>query len=169
MDFSYAGYRGGGVSIPTVPVKITVGPIAGDNSDAIQDAIDQVSVMKLVNGFGGAILLNPGTYICSSELLIGASGVDLCGSGLGADGTILYMAGNPHTCVVVRGVSESTEISSPVLSPDAYVPSGVDSFGLTDISGLTVGDTIQIICPVTESWVHFMGMDNLERDGKKQT
>jgi len=169
MDFSYAGYRGGGVSIPTVPVKITVSPIAGDNSDAIQQAIDQVSAMKLVDGFRGAILLKPGTYNCSRELLIRASGVVLRGSGSCADGTILNMTGNPHTCVLVRGVSESKVISSPVLFSDAYVPSGADSFGLTDVSGLTVGDTIQIIRPVTESWVHFMGMDNLERDGKKQT
>ena len=28
MDFSHAGYMGGGVSIPTVPVKITLSPVS---------------------------------------------------------------------------------------------------------------------------------------------
>ena len=46
MDFSYAGYMGGGVKIPEVDVKITLGPVAGDNSTAIQNAIDEVSKKK---------------------------------------------------------------------------------------------------------------------------
>jgi hypothetical protein len=31
IDFSYAGYRGGGVAIPEVPVKITVHPGGNDS------------------------------------------------------------------------------------------------------------------------------------------
>ena len=62
MDFSYAGYMGGGVSIPLVPVTVTLSPVAGDNSAAIQKAIDEVSQMKIVNGFRGTILLKSGTY-----------------------------------------------------------------------------------------------------------
>src|SRR6185503_6717477 len=77
MDFSYAGYMGGGVSIPMVPVKITVTPSAGDNTDAIQKAIDEVSKMKLVNGIRGAVLLKPGTYDCERTLVINANGVVL--------------------------------------------------------------------------------------------
>src|SRR5829696_7080348 len=50
MDFSFAGYMGGGVRIPSPPVKITIGPLEGDNTDAVQKAIDEVSKMKLVNG-----------------------------------------------------------------------------------------------------------------------
>ena len=68
MDFSYAGYMGGGVSIPAVPVKITLSPSAGDNSVAIQKAIDEVSKMNMVNGFRGAVLLSPGVYPCSASL-----------------------------------------------------------------------------------------------------
>src|SRR5215216_443439 len=62
MDFSYAGYMGGGVSIPSVPVRITLSPAAGDNTDAIQHAIDEVSKMEPVNGIRGAVLLKPGIY-----------------------------------------------------------------------------------------------------------
>lgn len=42
-NFSYAGYMGGGASIPDIPVVITLSPVAGDNTEAIQNAIDKVS------------------------------------------------------------------------------------------------------------------------------
>ena len=54
MDFSYAGYMGGGVKIPLVDVKITVSPTAGDNSEAIQNAIDKVSEMPLIKWVSGS-------------------------------------------------------------------------------------------------------------------
>ena len=44
-DFSHAGYRGGGVAIPDIPVRATLSPIDGDNTSHIQDAIDAVSAM----------------------------------------------------------------------------------------------------------------------------
>ena len=42
-DASHAGYRGGGVAIPAVPVRETVWPVAGDNTAHVQAAIDRVS------------------------------------------------------------------------------------------------------------------------------
>src|SRR4051794_18718683 len=62
MDFSYSGYKGGGVAIPSPEVKIVLSPVAGDNSDLIQNAINEVSKLKPENGFRGAVLLKPGTY-----------------------------------------------------------------------------------------------------------
>ena len=39
-DFSYAGYMGGGVSLPTdIPIEATVSPEAGDDARRIQAAI----------------------------------------------------------------------------------------------------------------------------------
>ncbi|HSV14107.1 MAG TPA: hypothetical protein VLI90_07600, partial [Tepidisphaeraceae bacterium] len=45
MDFSSAGYMGGGVALPDVPVSVCVQPIGGgkDDTAAIQAAIDEVS------------------------------------------------------------------------------------------------------------------------------
>ena len=43
MDFSHAGYKGGGVRIPDVRVARTVKATAGDNTAQIQAAIDEVS------------------------------------------------------------------------------------------------------------------------------
>ena len=55
-DCSHAGYGGGGIAIPTVPVKETIWPVAGDNTANIQAAIDKVSAMPLDrNGFRGAV------------------------------------------------------------------------------------------------------------------
>ena len=169
MDFSYAGYMGGGVSIPGVPVKVTLSPSPGDNSDAIQKAIDEVSKMKLVNGFRGAILLKPGSYDCERALKITASGVVLRGSGPGVNGTILNLTGKPHACIEIRGNVSSKKIGDSTIIADSYVPAGSNSFHIKNASGFSVGDTIRITREITDEWIRFMGMDQLYRSGKKQT
>lgn len=169
MDFSYAGYMGGGVAIPSPAVKITVSPVEGDNSAVIQNAIYEVARLELVNGFRGTVLLQPGTYHCEKPITINQSGIVLRGSGSGEKGTILNMTGKPHVCISVRGNVSSSPVERPVLFADAYVPSGTNRFRVIDASGLRVGDTIRITRPVTAAWVQLMGMDTLTRDGKKQT
>src|SRR5678815_3125386 len=77
-DFSNAGYKGGGVPIPYVPVKATVWPIAGDNADKVQKAIDSVSALPPdAYGFRGAVLLKMGFYQLDKPLYIRSSGVVL--------------------------------------------------------------------------------------------
>src|SRR5712692_657895 len=88
MDFSYAGYRGGGVALPDVPVQVTLSPVCGDNTSNIQNAIDKVSALAPdADGFRGAVLLQPGTYEVDGTLNITARGVVLRGSGSGTKGT----------------------------------------------------------------------------------
>jgi hypothetical protein len=169
IDFSYAGYMGGGVAIPSPPVRITLGPTTGDNAAAIQNAIDKVSKMPVVDGFRGAVLLKPGTYNCERTLRIAASGVVLRGSGPGQDGTVINMTGTPHLCIAVRGNPSVKAVGKPTIISDAYVPSGAMAFKVADPSGFAAGDTILITRPVTQVWVAFMGMDKLVRNGKKQT
>ncbi len=169
MDFSFAGYMGGGVKIPLVDVKIPLNPIIGDNSEVIQNAINKVSEMPLINGFRGAVLLNAGNYDCEKTININVSGVVLCGSGSGENGTVINMTGKPHLCISVRGQVASKTVGTAAYFSDKYVPSGSTSFTLNDASAFSIGDTIRIVRPVTDAWVHFMGMDLLVRDGKKQT
>jgi hypothetical protein len=169
MDFSYAGYMGGGVKIPTVDVKITLSPIAGDNSAAIQKAIDEVSKMKLVNGFRGAVLLKPGVYDCEKTISINASGVVLRGSGSGEKGTVLNLTGKAHAAVIARGDVKSKTIGEATTIADRYVPSGTSLFTVANASGLKIGDTIRITRPINDTWIEFMGMHQLVRSGKKQT
>lgn len=168
-DFSYAGYMGGGVRLPDAPVKITLDAIAGDNTDAIQHAINMVSAMPPVNGLRGAVLLRPGTYACEGVLNITASGVILRGAGSGKAGAIISMTGKPHTCIAVSGAVTVKTMGIAGSISDSYVPSGALSFHLSDASGFAAGDTIRITRPVTPAWLALMGMDQLVRDGKKQT
>src|SRR5947209_18476347 len=62
LDFSHAGYMGGGVALPTVAVQKTVEPSGGDDTARIQAALDEVAASPLKDGFRGAVLLAPGVY-----------------------------------------------------------------------------------------------------------
>src|SRR5262245_46923463 len=55
-DFSHAGYLGGDATIPDVPVRVVVTPVAGDNTARIQAAIDYVA--SLPSDQRGAVLLD---------------------------------------------------------------------------------------------------------------
>ncbi|HEU0040139.1 MAG TPA: hypothetical protein VFR76_12790, partial [Verrucomicrobiae bacterium] len=103
MDFSHAGYMGGGVALPAVPVRRTLQPSGGDDdSAAIQAVLDEVAAMGLTNGFRGAILLGPGTFSCSNTIMIPASGVVLRGSGSEANEgkpTTIKLTGRPHLAI----------------------------------------------------------------------
>jgi len=173
MDFSYAGYEGGGVRIPDVPVAVTVHASGADDTAAIQAAIDQVSTLPLdVNGFRGAVLLAPGKYSTSSTLTINASGVVLRGTGNGANGafkSVITMTGDPFTFLQVAGTGSAQNVGTAVAMTDAYVPSGASTFNVADASGFQVGDTILVRHPVTTAWIHLLKMDTLVRSGAPQT
>lgn len=169
MDFSFAGYRGGGVALPAVAVKRTVQPAGEDDTAAIQSALNAVAELEPVNGFRGAVLLGPGTFQCSRSLTLNTSGVVLRGAGSGAGGTSLEMTGSPHVAIVIRGDASTRNVGQPVAITDAYVPSGTCSFNVADAAAFRPGDTVLIRRPVTSAWVAFMGMDKLVRDGKKET
>src|SRR6187401_985991 len=94
LDSSHAGYGGGGVPIPTVPVRETIWPVAGDNTASVQTAIDKVSALPLDKyGFRGAVLLRAGYYRMATPIAIRASGVVLRGEGMGDTGTVLIGTG----------------------------------------------------------------------------
>jgi hypothetical protein len=170
MDFSFAGYKGGGVALPTVAVAQTVSPITGDNTAQIQAAIDTVaSLPSDANGFRGAVLLEPGTYDVGGTLNISASGVVVRGSGSAAGGTVLNMTGSTHLLFSVRGSGSWQTVGNSASISDAFVPSGAMSFHVNDATGFSVGDTVLIQRTVTAAWVHFMGMDTLVRNGVPET
>ena len=190
MDFSHAGYMGGGVAIPTVPVKRTVKPSGGDDDTAvIQAAIDAVSALPLKGRFRGAVLLAPGIYKCPQPIAIAASGVVLRGSGsaAGKRRTTLLLTGKPHAALTVRAPGDRdrrerdagdgdaapgaapSESAAATTIADAYVPAGATSFAVADASRFAVGDLVVVRRPVTTAWVKFMQMDDMTRDGRRQT
>ena len=168
-DFSHAGYGGGGAKIPDVAVKKRVDPTKADDSAAIQAAVDEVSSLPLQDGFRGAVLLAPGIFHCSNTITISQDGVVLRGSGTKATGSSIEMTGPAHVCVSIKGNARDAKGESSVPITDAYVPCGAFSVTLKDTSSLKPGDHITINRPFSKEWIHFMGMDNLERGGKHQT
>jgi hypothetical protein len=170
LDFSFAGYSGGGVAIPDVPARVTLTPSGGDDTQAIANAIAQVSAMPLAGGVRGAVLLAPGTFNVGGSFEIAASGVVLRGSGSGAGGTTINATGASRQVMRIRGSGTPAPVAgSSANITDAYVPSGATTLTLDDASKLAVGDAILIDRPVTAAWVHFMGMDTLVRDDAGQT
>ena len=183
MDFSGAGYMGGGVAFPNVPVKKTVRPPADgtDATDIIQAAVDAVASLPLENGFRGAVLLEPGDYHCNREILISESGVVLRGSGSeGKNASIIRMYGDKkHPAINISsdnarrsgrggsGAVDSNGIRTTVV--DDYVPSGTNTVKVASVKGFSVGDIIQVRRPTTKEWVQFMEMHNMTRSGSPQT
>jgi len=183
MDFSHAGYHGGGVALPDVPVRERVKPPANDSTDAtdlIQAAIDKVSALAPdANGFRGAVLLEPGVFVCAKTLTISDSGVVLRGSGSGArdakSASIIRMTGGKHAAIVAgerggrRGGGERNSALAHTKITEAYLPAGSISFTVADASGFKAGDFIEVRKTATAPWIHFMRMDDLVREGKPQT
>jgi hypothetical protein len=169
VDFSYAGYMGGGVSLPRVPVVRTLAPSGGDDTAALQRAIDEVSALPLKDGFRGAILLAPGTFLCSVTLNIAASGIVLRGSGPGTGGTTIKLTGQPHVAIAISGNQQVKVLGAPAHIVEPYVPSGAQSISLDDASSFAPGDSIRITRFTTPQWLHFMGMDGMVRDGQPET
>ncbi len=170
VDFSYAGYMGGGVPMPRVaPVGPVLAPSGADDTAAIQRAIDEVSSMPLKDGFRGAVVLAPGTFLCSGPLNISASGVVLRGNGPTSEPTTIKMTGDPHVAIEISGKQELEKVGEPAHIADPYVPSGAQSITLDDASLFAAGDTIRITRYTTPQWLHFMGMDRLSRDGAAET
>ncbi len=168
-DFSYAGYEGGGVALPRVPTMRTVKPSGGDDTDAIQKAIDEVSQIETRSGvIRGAVELAAGDFHCARPLVISASGVVLRGAGNGKDGTTIEMTGSPHQALRIMGQLQQTATGVSTFVTDAYVPAGVITLHVADASKFHPGDTVLLSKPVTASWVHFMGMDDMHRNGQDE-
>jgi hypothetical protein len=170
LDYSHAGYRGGGVKLPEPTLQAMVAPSGADDTAAIQKAIDTVSALPLKEGARGAVVLAAGRFQLAGTLTIKASGVVLRGAGSDAKtGTRLELTGDPHQAITVAGSgSWKVEGSSQAIS-DAYLPSGSSQLHVADGSAFKVGDTVLVERPVTQAWVHLMGMDTLVRNNEPQT
>ena len=148
-DFSFVGYHSGEKAIPNVPIKITIEPVEGDNTQHIQDALDRLGKLPIgKDGFRGALLLKRGVYRVDGRLIMSDSGSVLRGEGSGPNGTIIIATGyddkkyqRPLITVAPRKntSAESTQYRSSQTVPemvvtasksaitDTYVPIGARS------------------------------------------
>lgn len=174
-DASHAGYRGGGVAIPTVPVRETVWPIAGDNTAHVQAAIDKVSARTPdAGGWRGAVLLRAGYYRMATPLRIHTGGVVLRGEGMGDAGTVLIGTGTGRaagagpgpggagqgTLVLVGGASGVTTRDDTARAiTDDYVPVGARTFNVASAAGFRPGDTVVVRRIGNQAWIDAVGMN----------
>jgi hypothetical protein len=159
-DFSTCGYAGGDAEIPNAPVRIVVAPVAGDETELIQRALDQIAGrLSDTNGLRGAVLLLKGRHEILGGLRITNSGVVLRGQGMGEDGTVLVGIGlDRRTLVRVFGEKDfSLKTNSAWQIADDYAPVGATSFHLADASELKVGDAIRVIRPSGAAWIEQLG------------
>ena len=160
-DYSFAGYKGGGIALPEIPGRFTVQPSGKDDTVSIQHAIDQLGELPLINGSRGAVVLGPGIYHLDGTLRLARAGMVLRGAGMDAQGTTLLLTGSPHMAVLIAGELKQRTIGNAGTVIDPYIASGTSSFQVTDSSNLNAGDTILITKPVTQQWLQSLGMDNL--------
>lgn len=166
-DYSHAGYKGGGVPLPSVPVVRTLSPVAGDDTASIQAAIDQVGALPLrASGYRGTLLLTAGVYDVAGTIRVNHKGVVLSGVGDGADpatNTILRRTGTSTATVVVAGSGTDNDFRPEVAGTRRAITSqrvsvGSRSFSVDDASGFRVGDPMILLHPSTAAWI--AAMDN---------
>jgi len=162
IDYSHAGYAGGGTPLPAVPVRVVVPAGGGRDRLRIQAALDLVAGMPAgADGFRGAVLLEAGTYSIDTSLRIGGSGAVLRGSGAGPDGTVLIAAGTSRRALVtLGGTGERREVAGATrVITNEYVPAGAQSFTVDRAAGLSAGSRVVVRRPSTKAWIALLGMD----------
>lgn len=161
-DFSFAGYAGGGVPIPKVPVVATVDPGPGDDHDRIQKAIDTVSKLPVgADGFRGAVLLHKGSYEVGTTLVIEADGVVLRGEGQGTTGTVITAtAKKQYTLIEARGTGSGTGEVPGTRTPIStkLVPVGARKLEVESAAGFAVGQRIVIEKQPNQKWIDALKM-----------
>jgi hypothetical protein len=153
MDFSSAGYRGGGVKLPAVIASERLTAATGDNTARIQSALDTAT---------GAVVLAPGEYEIAGTLSITRRGVVLRGE----QGASIRLTGKPHGFLEIRGTGTWHEEGPRVPILDTYVPAGANEFRIRDASAFHSGDRVLVLDQITTRWIRFMGMNLPARDGQ---
>jgi len=169
-DFSTAGYGGGGVAIPDVPVRATLEPVAsGDDTARIQSAIEELAKQPVdAEGFRGAVLLHKGAYRIAGTIHLDASGIVLRGEGADEGGTVLVAQGKPRALVRVGGQGGWQRAGAEHAIVDNYVPIGANSLTLDDAGDFRAGNRVIVEWKMSAAWIHTVGMDRIppRKDGR---
>ncbi|MEP0418040.1 MAG: DNRLRE domain-containing protein [Cyclobacteriaceae bacterium] len=164
-NYSFAGYKGGGVALPDfseVTPKATLSPSGGDDWINIQKAIDSVEALTPDSiGFRGMILLKKGRYVVSESLTIEESGIVLRGEGQGVGGTVLIASKREkHDFIQVRGDLsyagiDNVDLGNPNVQriTSSYVGIGDTTFTIDDATSFEIGDTISITRTPNQEWI----------------
>ena len=161
-DFSGVGYKNSEEDIPVgIPVVMTLNPVAGDNAQNLQSAINAVAAMPIgTNGFRGAILLKKGLYPIGSTVTLSYSGIVLRGEGADAGGTILQATGTTqYNLINIQGSSGVTTAEATLkLVTDSYVPVGTKKVTVASGHTFKVGDWVYFRRTPNQAWIDLLGM-----------
>lgn len=160
IDFSHAGYRGGGAAAPVLPVVIRVEPGEGDDTDRIMAALDRAGKAKPdAEGRRGAVLLAAGEFQVEGQIRLKVGGVVLRGAGEGK--TLVVATGVDRRSLIAIGARPFAPEVSPVaaLRIVSEAPVGAVRLTLETTEGLGVGDAVTIRRPSTAEWIAALGMD----------
>lgn len=169
-DFSRAGYRGGGIALPTrqsIPVRQILTPSPdGDDSARIQAAIDAVAALRPDHrGLRGAVLLRRGRYSLSDTLTLRAGGVVLRGEGRGADGTVLRSMVRGKQGKIIEVGNDEWRVPRADRNPQrtaittGYLPVGAMRVEVESTAGYRVGDAIAVAREPNAAWLGPEGID----------
>ncbi len=159
VDFSHAGYRGGGVALPDATARVRVEPGRGQDGVRIQAALDYVAALAPdAQGLRGAVILERGRYEIPGQLLLRASGVVLRGAGSGADGTVLVATGTDRRALIELGTRAARTTGEGVAVVDSYVPVGATKLRLTRAGAISPGQTVIVERPSPLNWIERVGM-----------
>jgi hypothetical protein len=165
IDFSHAGYGGGGEAIPDVPVRVVVGPGGRRDGDRIQAALDLAADLPPdARGLRGAVLLEAGRYDIEDSLRLTASGVVLRGAGQGEGGTVLVAVGTSRRPLIVVSGEGTWQALDGTRHPitTSYVPVGARTLEVEDASAYRAGDTVLVERRSTSPWISLLAMDVFE-------
>ena len=162
MDYSSAGYMGGGVALPA-PFNnvITLMPSGGDDTCAIQNAISNISTYQpdVNTGFRGVVFFGSGNFTISSQLSVAFSGIVFRGNGTGQT-TLWLAAASPFTLFNVSPSSPAYVQGTPNVITDYYVPSGSDTLNVSTPNNISVGQSVCIIQNYTSAWCNSINAFN---------
>ena len=161
IDFSHAGYRGGGVPLPQAPATIRVAPGPGDDTDRIMAAVRIVSRLPAdQDGRRGVVQLDAGEFQIAGQIRLDSGGVVLRGAGSGAAGTRLTATGHDRRAVIrIDTPTRETPAAGEGRPVTGAVPVGGERLPLASVEGLAIGDPVVVRRPSTAAWIASLGMD----------
>lgn len=159
IDFSHAGYGGGGVALPIVAATVQVRPTGGDDTVLLQAAIDHVGAQPPdASGMRGAVMLTAGRYQVSGALRVGASGVVLRGTGDASAPSVMVATGmSRRTLIQIGAQSEALAARREAITADVSV--GGTVLLVADASAFSVGDAVVVERPSTREWIAALAMN----------
>ena len=157
IDFSHAGYAGGGVALPTVKSVVIVRSTGDDDTALIQGALDRVAARPVnAQGFRGAVVLAAGRFRVKGQLTMRTSGVVL----RGMTGATIVAEGTNRRTLIEVGAKSAPKLEAEI-AVTADAKAGSNQLVLASVEGLKTGDRIVVRRPSTAEWISAMGMSGL--------